>query len=117
MDSTEFLFVVAGAFTLGRYTVHPYVLWNAYVLSQIIANACQYITAVDDNFHLWERRVEQTRISAKEQGTRCASECQRRDACRARHLQALLCLPLIFNKIAVCINECCKAEVCENGTL
>ena len=41
---------------------------------------------------LWERRVEQTRISTKEQGTRCASECQKRDTCRARHLQALLCL-------------------------
>ena len=42
---------------------------------------------------LWEQRIEQTRISVKEQGTRCVSECQKRDTCRARHLQALLCLP------------------------
>ena len=54
-----------------------------------------HFTAVDDNSqsNFVGRRVEQTHISAKEQRTRCANECQKRDACRARHLQALICLP------------------------
>ena len=42
---------LTGAFSLGRYTVYPYVLWDAYILSQI-ASAVRYIfhfTAVDDN--------------------------------------------------------------------
>ena len=64
---------------------------------------------------LWERRIEQTRISAKEQGTHSTSECQRRDACCARHLQVLLCLPRfanvpLFNISFVC--PCCSQGYC-----
>ena len=60
---------------------------------------------------LWERQIEQTRISVNEQGTRCASECQKRDTCRARHLQALLCLPH-FGKHPTLQHLFCPPLVC-----